>query len=168
VVHGFRNARDAEVRYLNLHAPGQGFAAYLRAMRDGRPDPFDQAPPPPDGGRPSSEAAIEGEGPPCDLPGARVTVLADVPEIAVAETRQEPGGPPPPPHRHDGRVECLYVLEGELALKAGDRELSAPAGAWVQVPPGVAHSDPVAVGGPARFLTLQAPGGGFDWPAVRL
>ncbi len=27
VVHGFRNGSDAELRYLNLHAPGQGFAA---------------------------------------------------------------------------------------------------------------------------------------------
>jgi mannose-6-phosphate isomerase-like protein (cupin superfamily) len=36
VVHGFRNGSDAELRYLNLHAPGQGFADYLRAMRDGR------------------------------------------------------------------------------------------------------------------------------------
>jgi hypothetical protein len=26
VVHGFRNGSDAELRYLNLHAPGQGFA----------------------------------------------------------------------------------------------------------------------------------------------
>ena len=35
VVHGFRNASDAELRYLNLHAPGMRFADYLRAMRDG-------------------------------------------------------------------------------------------------------------------------------------
>src|SRR3954449_6754503 len=26
VVHGFRNGSSAEVRYLNFHAPGQGFA----------------------------------------------------------------------------------------------------------------------------------------------
>ncbi len=27
VVHGFRNASDAELRFLNFHAPGMGFAA---------------------------------------------------------------------------------------------------------------------------------------------
>src|SRR4051794_20895857 len=43
IVHGFRNAGDAEVRYLNLHAPGQGFAGFLR---DGRAESYDQEPPP--------------------------------------------------------------------------------------------------------------------------
>jgi quercetin dioxygenase-like cupin family protein len=45
VVHGYRNASDAEARFLNLHAPGSGFAAYLRALRDGRRHTFDQEPP---------------------------------------------------------------------------------------------------------------------------
>src|SRR3954465_3803323 len=37
VVHGFRNGSgEEEVRYLNFHAPGESFADYLRAMRDGR------------------------------------------------------------------------------------------------------------------------------------
>ena len=35
VVHGFRNASDSEVTYLNLHAPGMEFAEFLRARRDG-------------------------------------------------------------------------------------------------------------------------------------
>ena len=58
VVHGFRNGADAEVRYLNFHAPGQRFAEYLRAMRDGRSFTYDQHPPPEDGGRPASEAVV--------------------------------------------------------------------------------------------------------------
>jgi hypothetical protein len=45
-VHGFRNASDADLRYLNLHAPGQGFADYMRARRDGRTLTYDQEPPP--------------------------------------------------------------------------------------------------------------------------
>src|SRR5919199_1817539 len=41
VVHGFRNgSREHEVRYLNLHTPGESFADYLRAMRDGRDGSF--------------------------------------------------------------------------------------------------------------------------------
>ena len=42
VVHGFRNGSDSELRYLNLHAPGQGFAEYMRALRDGRSLAYDQ------------------------------------------------------------------------------------------------------------------------------
>src|ERR1700754_4623117 len=34
VVHGFRNGSDAEMRYLNFHAPGTGFADYMRGLRD--------------------------------------------------------------------------------------------------------------------------------------
>jgi mannose-6-phosphate isomerase-like protein (cupin superfamily) len=33
VVHGFRNAGDGELRYLNFHAPGERFADYLRAWK---------------------------------------------------------------------------------------------------------------------------------------
>jgi mannose-6-phosphate isomerase-like protein (cupin superfamily) len=63
VAHGFRNASaEEEVRYFNVHAPGQGFADYMRALRDGRTFGYDQEDPPPDGGRPASEAAIGGDG----------------------------------------------------------------------------------------------------------
>jgi mannose-6-phosphate isomerase-like protein (cupin superfamily) len=58
VVHAYRNASDADVVFLNVHAPGSGFAAYLRALRDGAPQDFDQHPPPADGGRPGSEASV--------------------------------------------------------------------------------------------------------------
>ncbi len=58
VVHGFRNASDGELRFLNLHAPGEGFADYMRGLRDGRKVDFDQWDPPEDGGRPVSEATI--------------------------------------------------------------------------------------------------------------
>ncbi len=49
VIHGFRNGSDAEVRYLNFHEPGTGFADFLRALRDGRPRTYDQHSPPSDG-----------------------------------------------------------------------------------------------------------------------
>ena len=58
VVHGFRNASDADVRYLNLHAPGTGFADYMRGLRDGNRGPFDQEDPPPDGTRPPTDATL--------------------------------------------------------------------------------------------------------------
>ena len=61
VVHGFRNETDAELRYLNLHAPGVGFADYMRALRDGRTLTYDQEPPPSEGTRPATEAVVGGE-----------------------------------------------------------------------------------------------------------
>src|SRR5215207_3131626 len=82
VVHGFRSGGDAEVRYLNLHAPGRGFADFLRALRDGRELVYDQEPPP-DGVRPATEAAI-GAG---ERVGGGIVLLADVDEIGIAEAR---------------------------------------------------------------------------------
>jgi mannose-6-phosphate isomerase-like protein (cupin superfamily) len=151
VVHGFRNASDAEVRYLNLHAPGRGFVEYMRAMRDGRTLTYDQFPPPDGGGRPISEVVIGGDGP----------VLADVEEIRVAEASVEPDATAPAPHADDRRVESFYVLDGELRLTVGARELSAEAGSWIQIPPGVSHTDPQS-GGPARYLHLRTPNGARD------
>jgi mannose-6-phosphate isomerase-like protein (cupin superfamily) len=55
VAHGFRNGGADELRYLNFHAPGTGFADYMRGLGRGERVPFDQEPPPADGVRPSSE-----------------------------------------------------------------------------------------------------------------
>ena len=128
VVHGFRNGSDAEVRYLNFHAPGEGFADYMRGLSD-----FDQDEPPEDGGRPASEATVTSGG----------GVLCDADEIAVTER----SGAEDDVHAHGEHVESLYVLEGELALTVGDRELGAAAGTWLQIPAGVPHR----VSGSARL-----------------
>jgi quercetin dioxygenase-like cupin family protein len=96
LVHGFRNAADAELRYLNLHAPGAGFADYLR----GRNRDFDQHDPPEDGGLPLSEAVL--------VPPGTDGVLVDRDEIRVA-LLDEPGPP-------DGRLTCVYALPGGRVL----------------------------------------------------
>jgi quercetin dioxygenase-like cupin family protein len=146
VVHGFRNDADGELRHLNFHAPGEGFAAYLRAIRDGRALAYDQEPPPSEGVRPASEASIGAGG---------AGLLTDVEEIGIAELGDDMASAP---HVHRHHVEAFFVLEGELALTAGDRELRARAGSWVQVPPGVPH----AVSAPGgRVLNLHAPSCGF-------
>jgi len=161
VVHGFRNGSDAEVRYLNFHAPGSRFADYLRATRDGRSFSYDQHDPPEDGGRPASEAVVGGAGFVADRPGLRVELLADVEEIGISEAVSEPGGPSPPQHVHHRPVGPFHVLEGELTLTAGGRELRATAGTWVQVPPGTPHT--FAFTGPdeVRFLNLHTPSCGY-------
>jgi quercetin dioxygenase-like cupin family protein len=153
VVHGFRNGSDAELRYLNFHAPGQGFADYLRAVRDGRTLVYDQEEPPADGGRSPDLAQIGGEEAVGDRPGLRIAVLADVEEIAIAEVRCQPGVAPPPPDH--SRLESLYVLEGELAFTVADRELRAVAGAWVQLPRGARCTLEVRGSGEARYLEIR-------------
>ena len=132
MVHGFRNGSDAEVRYLNLHAPGVGFADYMRGLRDGRRVPFDQEDPPAEGLRPATEAVI-GE------------PFADTEELAIVEL---PGGQRP---RTDRELLALYVLEGELTITAGGREVRAPAGSWIDMPPGAEH----AVSSTGRYLDLR-------------
>jgi mannose-6-phosphate isomerase-like protein (cupin superfamily) len=134
VVHGFRNASGADVRYLNLHVPGERFADYLRGLRDGRPFAFDQFEPPADGGRPPSEATI---GPPSlDDEGLTIALRAGADEQ---------------PHVHAEGVESLYVLEGAAIVAVGDEELRAPAGAWAQVPAGVEHA--LTFAAPTRYFS---------------
>ena len=146
VVHGFRNAADAEVRYLNFHAPGQGFAAYMRGLRDGRPVDFDQWPPPADGGRPASDAIVAS-------PGA--VVLDD---LSVAEVVLGHGDPDAPPEAGRGGDRWIYVLDGDLALGGNGADGRAAAGSWVHVPPGLAVTLDASGAGPVRCLTLSAPG----------
>lgn len=128
VVHGFRNAGDAELRYLNFHAPGSGFADYMRARRDGLEGSFDQHDPPADGGRSPEDARI-----------GEAALVAD--EIEVHERLLEPGAAlQAPPAR---RLLCLYVLEGLLALTD---DAQAEPGTWVRDPPpslACAGDDPV-------------------------
>jgi mannose-6-phosphate isomerase-like protein (cupin superfamily) len=58
VVHGFANRGDGALEYLNFHAPGLGFADYLRGLARGERVPFDQEPPPDTGLRPFDEVRI--------------------------------------------------------------------------------------------------------------
>jgi quercetin dioxygenase-like cupin family protein len=129
VVHGFRNGGDAEVRYLNFHAPGEGFADYMRGLSD-----FDQDEPPEDGGRTVSEVTIGDD--------------IDTDEIAIAprEGGQEADV-------HDAHIESIYVLGGELVLTADGQDVQAAEGTWLQLPAGLEH----AVGGDARYLEVHTP-----------
>jgi quercetin dioxygenase-like cupin family protein len=151
VVHGYRNASGAEATFLNVHAPGEGFAAYLRALRDGRPHTFDQEPPPADGGRSPADVSVgRGGG-----AGGRTTLLTDAEEIAVGEVAAEPGAAPPP-GAAEGRAEWLYVLDGEAEVAAPGCRLEATAGSWVTIPPGLEHGWSVAGDRPARLLCISA------------
>ena len=161
VVHGFRNDGDADVRYLNFHAPGEDFANYLRALRDRREFTYDQHDPPADGGRSPEDATIGEELFVADRPGLRVTLLTDVDEIGISESVSEPGSPSALPHVHPRHVESFYVFEGEMTFTVNGRELRATAGSWVQVPPGVTHMFAFTGDEPTRFLNLHTPSCGY-------
>jgi mannose-6-phosphate isomerase-like protein (cupin superfamily) len=162
VAHGFRNASaEEEVRYLNVHAPGLGFADYMRARRDGREPVFDQEDPPPDGGRPAEEAAIGTGEVLADGPGGHALLLADAEELVLTRVSAQPGGTGPPRHHHEHHAEAFYVLEGALALEADGAALEVPAGGWALLPAGVVHTFTGAGPGPVAFLNLHAPGSGF-------
>ena len=91
VVHGFRNGGEDELRYFNFHAPGGGFADYLRGVTPG----FDSEDPPADGGRPVSDALI--------VPPGTAGVLVDRPEIRIEVRTEAPSAP--------DRLTCWYELE---------------------------------------------------------
>ena len=156
VVHGFRNASDRDVSYLNFHAPGMLFADYLRSVRDKQSFSYDQYDPPPDGGRRPSDATVGRE----TTVAEGVTLLVDVDEIAIVETTLDGRGREDARHVHRRHVESLYVLDGEVSLAAGDRELRARAGTWLQIPAGVPHLLASGAGG-ARILEVHTPTCGF-------
>lgn len=52
----------------------------------------------------------------------------------------EPGARGAGLHLHKHLTELFYVVEGEVTLVLGDRQVIAPAGATMFVPPGTAHA----------------------------
>jgi mannose-6-phosphate isomerase-like protein (cupin superfamily) len=161
VIHSFSNEGPGRLCFLNVHAPGGGFARYMRGVRDGRRVAYDIDDPPADGGRdPGSVVAGQAEVV-ADRDGLYVALLADVDELAVAEVRSAPDGAAAPAHVHREHAEGFWVLEGELTFTLAGDELQAGPGTWVLVPPGTAHTFAVTGPGTARFLDLHAPSRGF-------
>jgi quercetin dioxygenase-like cupin family protein len=91
LVHGFRNGSDRELRYFNFHAPGAGFADFLRGVNRA----FDQEDPPADGGRPVTDALVVAHG--------AGGVLVDRPEIRIEVCNETTPA--------SGRLTCHYELE---------------------------------------------------------
>ena len=168
VVHTFGNEGPGEARFLNVHAPSEGFADYLRAMRDGRRDDaqeFDTFDPPVDGGRPASEALVRGpdEGETIEAGPTRATLKAEGNDgegtLSLSEAVLAPGFLGPVPHFHETFVDSFYVLAGTLTVRLEDETVTAPAGSFALVPPGVVHTFSNRSDEPVRALNLMAPGG---------
>ena len=58
VAHSLRNDGDRSARWLTIHAPDGGFAAFMRGIRDGLEVDWDIAAVPADGGLGASDAVV--------------------------------------------------------------------------------------------------------------
>jgi quercetin dioxygenase-like cupin family protein len=87
VAHAFSNDGDSDAVFLNVHTPDQGFAEYMRALRDGRPAAFDSHDMPVAGSRPAAEAIVvaAGAGDPGPAPGMVVRYVGE--DLVLVEDR---------------------------------------------------------------------------------
>jgi len=95
--------------------------------------------------------------------GARFLIKADGDATrgtySLIEASIPPGLPPVAAHVHHAHEESFFVLEGTVTLRLGEKTFPAPAGTFVLVPRGVAHTYANDTDAPARFLTTGSPAG---------
>jgi mannose-6-phosphate isomerase-like protein (cupin superfamily) len=103
------------------------------------------------------------EGRVLDLGSFEAVVLASAEQtdgaFSLLQTRREPPGFGPPLHRHHDAAEAFYVLEGEYLMIFDERRVACPAGSFVYVPRGIAHTFQVTSPTAGRKLNLFAPAG---------
>ena len=107
-----------------------------------------------------------GEGEAFATGGALLTLKAVGPQTlgAYALTEVElASGAMFPSHRHARYTEGLYVLEGELSVRADGPPLVAGAGSLVVIPPGATHALANTSERPARLLSVTTPAGIEDF-----
>jgi mannose-6-phosphate isomerase-like protein (cupin superfamily) len=64
-------------------------------------------------------------------------------------------------HIHDEEDDAFFIIEGEMTFIFGEKEVSAPPGTFVLVPPGIEHAFRNDGDVPVRMFNIHAPGG-FD------
>lgn len=79
-------------------------------------------------------------------------------EYGLFDYRIEAHAPGAVPHYHEHFTESFYVLEGELALLAGDEWMTAGVGDLVYVPRKSVHAFRNDSDAEARFILLFTPG----------
>jgi quercetin dioxygenase-like cupin family protein len=162
VIHTFGNPADEPGRYLNFHAPGCGFADYLRGDKPDFDQEYDV---PPGSGRPTEEAVVRepGEGERLGLGPHQSSIKAGVDHgmgsLAVLESTVGPGFPGPVLHEHEQMVDSFYVLDGTLSFQLGDETVEASGGSYALVPPRNAHAFANNSDDSVTLLNIFAPAG---------
>jgi mannose-6-phosphate isomerase-like protein (cupin superfamily) len=83
------------------------------------------------------------------------------PRFNLSIITMAPGRSGPEPHLHEDEDDAFYVLDDKMTFVLGDEELTAAAGTFVLVPPGVEHTFVNRAEHPVRMLNIHAPAG-FD------
>ena len=98
-----------------------------------------------------------------DSPARQASVVFAREDLTITHACYAAGEHVAGPHIHHQHTDAFYVLEGKLIFEIGPEAetISVSAGGFVAAPPGLAHSFRVADSGPARWLTIHAPDGGF-------
>jgi quercetin dioxygenase-like cupin family protein len=92
-----------------------------------------------------------------------ISILVATDEVTITEAWCSAGEQVAGRHVHHEHTDAFYVLEGELTFEIGReaRTIRVSSGGFVAAPPEVAHSLRNDSDGPARWLTIHAPDGGF-------
>ena len=154
VAHSFRTSSDRPARWLTIHAPDGGFAAFMRGLRDGVEVGWDISPVPADGGLPAGDAIVSP-----DLAGARrrSRVRCALPDLHVADQRLDGPHPVLPPRHQNSEIAALLVLEGTVeATLAGTTQTVGP-GTLISFPHDMQHSLHQRGPGPVQILSLHTP-----------
>jgi quercetin dioxygenase-like cupin family protein len=158
VAHSFRTGGDRPSRWLTVHAPDGGFAAFMRGIRDGVPVAWDISPAPSDGGLPAGAAIVSPDRGGRGEPGSAPRVRCAFPHICAVEWTL--GGPQAlPSSRRGPRVDSVVVLAGEVeATLAGTRRTAGP-GTLISA---AGDTEPaLELRGRGRVLGLHTPGAGL-------
>jgi len=75
-------------------------------------------------------------------------------DIAVFEAEHPPGAPGPPRHMHRSYDEGFYVLNGTMSFSIDNDRFESPAGSFVWIPRGAAHSFQNTSERPATLLVI--------------
>ena len=79
--------------------------------------------------------------------------------FSVMEHRLAAHSDGPPAHVHDQLDHAIYVLEGTVVLTVEQRQLTAPAGSFILIPHGIAHTFANPSDAVARSVEVDAPAG---------
>ena len=83
------------------------------------------------------------------------------PRFNLSIITMAPGREGPSAHVHEDEDDAFYVLDGELVFEVDHEPITAAAGTFVLVPPGVLHTFANRTATPVRILNIHAPAG-FD------